>query len=78
MKYFVTLMPLIALLGGCGLGAVVDRMDRETYQRACDGLGIPRETEAYSNCMVQQAAQRAEANERARDRDASEKSRRSR
>jgi len=78
MKHLVTVVPLIALLGGCGLGATLDRMDREAYQQACDGLGIPRGTEAYSNCMVQQAAQRAEANERASDREALEKSRRSR
>ena len=78
MKHLVTVVSLVTLLGGCGLGAVVDRMDREAYQRACDGLGIPRETEAYSNCMVRQAAQRAEANERARDREALEKSQRSR
>lgn len=78
MERLVILVSLAALLGGCGLGAELDRMDREAYQRACDNLGIPRGTEAYSNCMVQQSAQRAEANERARDREALEKSRRSR
>jgi hypothetical protein len=78
MKRLVAVVPLVALLAGCGLGASLDRMDREAYQRTCDGFGIPRGTEAYSNCMVQQAAQRAESNERARDREALEKLRRSR
>lgn len=78
MNRLVTVAPFIALLSACGLGAAEDRMDREAYQRACDGLGIPQGTEAYSNCMVQQAAQCAEANERARNREALERLRQSR
>ena len=76
MKHPLALGCLVAPPAACGLGGGLDRMDREAYQRACDSLGIPRGTEAYSNCMTQQAAQRAEANERARDREALETARR--
>ncbi|AYF03468.1 hypothetical protein PY32053_03927 (plasmid) [Paracoccus yeei] len=29
-------------------------MDRANYQRACDNLGIARETPSYDACMLQQ------------------------
>ena len=78
MKHLLMLTPLAALPGGCGLGTALDRMDQEAYQRACDSYGFQRGTDAYSNCMMQQAAQRAEDNQRAQDREALEKLGRSR
>lgn len=59
-----------ASLAGCGLGAISERMEREADRRACDGFGFRRGTDAHSNCMMHQATQRAEWDERDRDREA--------
>jgi hypothetical protein len=74
MKNFLAVSSLVVLLGGCNLIAALDQMDREADQRACDGFGFRRGTDAYSNCMMQQAVQRAE-DQRARDREAFERAR---
>ena len=42
---------LIAGVSGC---QSLDDLDRETYQRACDNLGIQRGTDSYDQCMMQQ------------------------
>ncbi|GGC68857.1 hypothetical protein GCM10011504_53450 [Siccirubricoccus deserti] len=79
MKNFLAVSSLVVLLGGCGLIAALDQMDREADQRACDGFGFRRRTDAYSNCMMQQAAQREAEDQRAqraRDREAFERVRR--
>jgi hypothetical protein len=79
MKNFLAVSSLVVLLGGCGLIAALDQMDREADQRACDGFGFRRGTDSYSNCMMQQAAQRQEEDQRAqraRDREAFERARR--
>jgi hypothetical protein len=78
MKNFLAVSSLVVLLGGCGLIAALDQMDREADQRACDGFGFRRGTDAYSNCMMQQAAQREAEDQRAqraRDREAFERAR---
>ena len=56
---------LAALLGGC---AALDDLDRRIDQAACDGFGFQRGTEAYANCMMQQAAQRAMEDQAVMDR----------
>jgi hypothetical protein len=61
--------------GSRSLIAALDLMDRQADQRACDGFGFRRGTDAYSNCMMQQAAQREEEGQRARDREAFERAR---
>ena len=53
MKNFLAIGSLVVLLGGCGLVAALDQLDREADQRACDGFGFRRGTDAYSNCMMQ-------------------------
>ena len=81
MKNFLAVGSLVVVLGGCDLIAALDQMDREADQRACDGFGFRRGTDAYSNCMMQQAAQREEANQRAqraRDRENFERAQRNR
>lgn len=81
MKNFLAVGSLAVLLGGCSLIAALDQMDREADQRACDGFGFRRGTDAYSNCLMQQAAQREEEDQRAqraRDRERSERERRRR
>lgn len=65
MKYFLVVGFLATLLGGC---ATLDRWGQEADQRTCDGFGFQRGTEAYSNCMMQQAAQHSEENQRTLDR----------
>ena len=37
-------------------------------QKVCDGFGFQRGTDAYANCMMQQAAQREEETQRGMDR----------
>ncbi len=78
MKNFFTVGSLVVLLGGCGAIAALEQMDREADQRACNGFGFRQGTEAYSNCLMQQAAQREERDQRAqraRDREAFERAR---
>ena len=75
MKTFLAVGSLVALLGGCGVIAALDQMSREADQQACDGFGFRRGTDAYSNCMMQQAAQREQEDQRARDREAFERAR---
>jgi len=75
MQHLLATCSLAALLGGC---AALERIDREEAQRACDGFGFRRGTEAYSSCMMQQAAQRAEEDQRALDRAAFERRQRRR
>ena len=81
MKNFLTVGSLVVLLGGCSAIAALEQMDREADQQACDGFGFRRGTDAYSNCMMQQAAQREQEDQRAqraRDREAFERARRTR
>ena len=81
MKNLLAVGSLVVLLGGCGVIAALDQMNREADQRACDGFGFRRGTDAYSNCMMRQAAQREEADQRAqraRDRENFERARRAR
>ena len=75
MKRLLTLGLSAALLAGCGSDATSDRVERQADRRACDGFGFQRGTDAHSNCMMQQATQRAERDERARDRETLDKSR---
>ncbi|BFL66017.1 hypothetical protein HVPorG_04064 (plasmid) [Roseomonas mucosa] len=64
------LLPLVVLLplAGCGLDAALDRMVQADDQKVCDGFGFQRGTDAYANCMMQQAAQREEETQRGMDR----------
>lgn len=78
MKRLLTLGLSAALLAGCGADATSDRAERRVDRRACDGFGFQRGTDAHSNCMMQQAARRAERDERALDREAWDKPQRSR
>lgn len=59
---------LVLLLGGCGVGEALDRMDHATDQRACNGFGFRPGTDAYANCMMQQAVLREEEVQRQMDR----------
>ena len=47
------------LLAGCGLNDALHRMDLATYRRSCEEFGFTLGTTAFSQCMQQQAAQRA-------------------
>jgi hypothetical protein len=81
IESFLVLSFLLVLLGGCNAIVALEQMDREADQQACDSFGFRRATDAYSNCMMQQAARREEEDQRAqrlRDREAFERERRRR
>ena len=59
---------LAAALAGCGLDDALHRMDLATDQRQCSEFGFAPGTTAFAQCMEQQAAQRAEENQRMLDR----------
>jgi hypothetical protein len=68
MRVWIVLTCAIAALSGCGVADWANRMDAERFQKACAGFGFQPNTTAFSNCMMQQAAQDEEANQRMRDR----------
>jgi hypothetical protein len=79
MRLFPAVGSLVVLLGGCSVIDALDQMAREADQRTCDGFGFRRGTDANSNCLMQQDAQREEAEQRAqraRNREAFERARR--
>lgn len=57
-------------LAGC---QTLDDLDRQSYQRACDNLGIQRGTATYDECMMQQQRLDNEDMQRAMDRAADER-----
>lgn len=76
MRSSLVVGALAAMLGGCGAVAALEQMDREADQRTCDSFGFRRATDAYSNCMMQRAAQREDQEQRAqrsREREAFER-----
>ena len=68
MTRWIILTCIGALLGGCGMDDWVNRMETERSQKACVSYGFTPKTTAFSNCMMQQAAQSAEENQRIQDR----------
>ena len=56
-------LSLMGAVAGCGLDDSLNRLDRNTYQRACNGYGFTPGTTAFAQCMQQQAAQRADENQ---------------
>ncbi|NOG70912.1 hypothetical protein [Roseicella sp. DB1501] len=74
----LAILGALTLLAGCGLNDALDRMDREADQKRCDGFGFQRGTEAYANCLMQQAAQREAESQQALDRAALERAARKR
>lgn len=65
MKNLVLLGCLVTLLGGC---AALDRMEQKADQQACERFGFKMGTDAYANCLMQQAAQHKEEDQRVMDR----------
>ena len=59
---------LLATLVGCGADDALHRMDLATYQRQCSEFGFTPGTDAFAQCMQQQAAQRAKENQQMLDR----------
>lgn len=67
MKHIVpmALIGFVLVLPGC---KTLDDLDRKTYQRACDNLGIERKTPTYDECMLQQQRMNNENVQRTLDR----------
>jgi hypothetical protein len=59
---------MMTALSGCGLDDYTQRLDTNTDQKACRGFGFTPGTVVFAQCMEQQAAQRAEQNQRTLDR----------
>ncbi|WP_149538053.1 hypothetical protein [Siccirubricoccus phaeus] len=67
VSLFVGLALMAAMLAGCGM---LDELDRQEYERACNNLGITRGTPSWDQCMLQQQALDKEGTERFLDRTA--------
>jgi hypothetical protein len=51
---------LLLGLAACGdLDEEVAEMDRQAFERSCDGLGIARDSPSWDQCMLQQQNQLA-------------------
>ncbi|MFK3668495.1 hypothetical protein ACI2JN_25050 [Ochrobactrum teleogrylli] len=60
----------VTALSGC---QTLDKIERENYQRACDNLGIARDTPSYDECMLQQQRMENDDVQRSIDRSAEER-----
>lgn len=70
--------PIVLFCGAIAVTAVsgcqtLDKMERENYQRACDNLGIERDTPTYDECMLQQQRMENDDIQRSMDRSTEER-----
>lgn len=60
---------LATVLSGCALSDALDEMSMDQYRKQCDRFGFQRNTDAYSNCLMRQAAQENEDLQHSLDRE---------
>ena len=68
MKFWLAMAIVPFSLGGCGVDEWVSRTNAAQFRRQCVDLGFVPGTDPFSNCMLQQSAQREQQNQAIQDR----------
>lgn len=56
MNSSFVLASTLILLTGCGVERALERMDASEDRNQCLGFGFVPDTDAFSNCLMQQSA----------------------